>query len=167
MHAAADGVVAVYAEQSAVVGHRISNWSKRGYRCGYRSRGLLPGGEVFRVENRGVLRQIEPATGEIGGDDTSRQLRIEDGERDQIFLALDERFGDAIHGMAARNAARHLCDDERRDVHLGMLAVVLHQRASYLLWSGEADVGDEVAMHDIGEVNPNNVAGKVRAVVKE
>src|SRR6185437_11937162 len=165
--AAADGVVAVYAEQSALVGHRISSWSKRGYRCGYRSRGLLPGGEVFRVENRGVLRQIEPATGEIGGDDTSRQLRIEDGERDQIFLALDERFGDAIHGMAARNAARNLRDDERRDVHLGMLAVILHQRASYLLWRGEADVGDEVAVDHVGEVNADDVAGKVRAVMKE
>jgi hypothetical protein len=39
-------------------------------------------------DNRCILRHLEPATCQIGRRDTSQDIRVEDRDRNQVFLGL-------------------------------------------------------------------------------
>ena len=85
----------------------------------------------------------------------------------KILLALDQRLGHPVDGVTAGNAARHLGNDEGGHVEFRVLFAVTHQRAGDLFGCHQADVGDEVAVDCVGQVNVEDDAGEVGAVVEK
>ena len=122
---------------------------------------------VSDIEDRGAFRQLHPTVGEVGYGYAAGELGGEDGEWDEVFLALDEGFCDAVDGMTAVDAARDLGNDEGGHVGLWVFTGVSYERARDLFGGHEADVGDEVAVDHVGHVDVEHNAGEVSAVVKE
>src|ERR1700733_14346623 len=122
---------------------------------------------VANIEGRGALGQFQATVHQIRDDDSARDFGCQKGHGEQILLALDQRLGYAVHRVAAGNAAGHLLDDECGHVELGVLLAVTDERAGDLFWGRQANVSYEVAVDGVREVEVENDAGEVSAVMEE
>ena len=113
------------------------------------------------------LGQLQAAVDQIGDDDSAGDLGRQNDQGKEILLALNQRLGHTVDRVAAGNAARHLGNDEGAHVEFGVLLAVTDQRAGDLFGSHQADVGDEVAMDGVGQIDIEDDAGEVGAVVEE
>jgi hypothetical protein len=122
---------------------------------------------VANIEDRRALGQLHAAVDQIGYGDPAGYLGRQKDHWEEILFALDQRLGDTVDRVAAVNAARHLRNDEGSHRELGVLFTVTDQRAGDLFGGHQTDIGDEVAMDCMGQVDVEDDAGEVGAVVEE
>src|ERR1700684_606605 len=122
---------------------------------------------VANLEDGRALGQLQAAVDQVSHGDPAGNLGRKNDQREEILLALDQRFGHTVDRVAAANAARHLRNDEGAHIELGMLLTVTDQRAGDLFGGHQAYVGDEVAVDRVGQVDVEDDAGEVGAVVEE
>ncbi len=127
-----------------------------------------PLGEHRRLSKMGAsFGRVQATHSQVADRQGSRELRLENDQRNDVLLALHERLRDPIHGVASALLARHLQDGERRHVDLWIPAAVFHQRFCNLLRSLQAEVRNEVAMDRMWKVDVEHDARKVSAIVEE
>src|ERR1700677_3486017 len=122
---------------------------------------------IANLEDRCALGQLHAAVDQIGYGNPAGYLGRQKDQGKKILFAPDQRLGDTVDRVTAANAARHLRNDEGGHVELRVLFTVGDQRAGDLFGSHQADVGYEVSVDCVGQVDVEDDAGEVGAVVEE
>ena len=126
--------------------------------------GLWGGGEG---EDGRVVWEGDAAFYEVGEQQAAGDFGVEDGQGDEVAFLADEGFCDTADGAAAGDGARDLGDDEGGEAGLGVAGPVEHEVAGFVLWGGEAEVGDEVATDHVGIEAIQKHTREIGAIVKE
>src|SRR3954447_12150631 len=104
---------------------------------------------VLCIKDQRVLAWIEMPMLDIYGDGGARGVRVEEEDRQHIFLCGQHDLENALYSLGARNRPRNLWNNKPREPQFRVSAAIAGKRPCQLLRRGDSQIADDAAMHGL------------------
>src|SRR5690348_16053989 len=101
---------------------------------------------------------------DIYGNRGRCRVRVEEEDRQHVFLRGQHDLEYALYPLGARDRPRNLWNNKPRRPQFGMSPAVSGKRSCQLLRRSDSQVADDAAMHGVWIIEAENLTHEIRTV---